>query len=366
MRSGIARAWRHLGTEHWARTLCLISLFVGSWRCGSDVLEAPVTAFRFQWVKPAILRSMASQGRRVLRKAPCLIRAREGQILFASSAALQQRAALCQGRRVWVLKVKRYVDAGAVAASIDTHAWFAMGGGAGTSVAWHAAVTWHAARLHHRCRLFVLPTAPCESIGSFMRLHWDPRGSEITPQAFSDRIFLAQAGVRCLGSAEDEALVSAVAAEWQSSSKRLLRPFPQRGSSPSIVARNVSDDTRAGVIAQARALTLQGVTSSKERKEYLAAKRGGSAPCDLPEELAQRLGPKPSSGRIPVLPDDVRGLHLAQRGVASTTQKEHRREWANSLPGRQWEEEKKRLLRADEGSSQSGSGAERKPIKKRR
>ena len=189
MQSGVARAWRHLGTEHWARTLCLISLFVGSWRCGSDVLEAPVTAFRFQWVKPAILRSMASQGRRVSRKAPCLIRAREGQILFASSAALQQRAALCQGRRVWVLKVKRYVDAGAVAASIDTHAWFAMGGGAGTSVAWHAAVTWHAARLHHRCRLFVLPTAPCEAIGSFMRLHWDPRGSEITPQAFSDRIF---------------------------------------------------------------------------------------------------------------------------------------------------------------------------------
>ena len=198
-----------------------------------------------------------------------------------------------------------------------------------------------------------------------MRLHWDPRGSEITPQAFSDRIFLAQAGVRCLGSAEDEALVAAVAAEWQSSSKRLLRPFPQRGSCPSIVARSVSDDTRAGVIAQARAFTLQGVTSGKERREYLATKREGSAPCGLPEELAKRLGLKPSSGRIPVLPDDVRGLHLAQRGVASTTQKEHRREWANSLPGRQWAEEKKRLLRADEESSQSGSGAERKPIKKR-
>jgi hypothetical protein len=45
-----------------------------------------------------------------------------------------------------IVDVARRVDVSAVAASIDTIRWFALGSGGSRSCAWHAA------RVHHRCR----------------------------------------------------------------------------------------------------------------------------------------------------------------------------------------------------------------------
>ena len=101
------------------------------------------------------------------------------------------------GRRLLrVLHLRRRVNVPAGSAAIDSNNWFVLGDG-------RARHTWHAARIYHRCRLLVCPEAPCERMGSFMRLLWEARQGRISDSVVS-RVLLAQAGVRCVGSERDE------------------------------------------------------------------------------------------------------------------------------------------------------------------
>jgi hypothetical protein len=67
-------------------------------------------------------------------------------------------------------------------------------------------VCWHAARVLHRCSLLFPPEAPCERMGSFLRLQWDPR-RHLGPVSMGDLVLLSQAGVRGDGNSRDESIV---------------------------------------------------------------------------------------------------------------------------------------------------------------
>ena len=104
---------------------------------------------------------------------------------------------------VFVDAVADTVDETAVASSIDQFAWFSIGGDCGEGCAWHAA------RVHHRCRFLIVPEAPCESLGSLLRLAWDPqRVAGESPANMMWRLLLAQAHAQCVGRAHDETVIT--------------------------------------------------------------------------------------------------------------------------------------------------------------
>ena len=62
------------------------------------------------------------------------------------------------------------------------------------------------------------PEAPCERIGSLMRIYWDSR-RHLGPVDMQDLVFLSQAGVACTGSDRDELVVDEVMRLFEASAK---------------------------------------------------------------------------------------------------------------------------------------------------
>jgi hypothetical protein len=58
--------------------------------------------------------------------------------------------------------------------------------------------------------MLAVPDSPCERMGSFMRLLYDPRQGALFPAYVRDRVLLAQAGVKCIGCPRDEMIVRTV------------------------------------------------------------------------------------------------------------------------------------------------------------
>ena len=104
---------------------------------------------------------------------------------------------------VEVLSIQRRVNVEQVATTIGMHKWFALGRVPSDRCAWGAS------RVLHRSRVLMAPDGCCEAIGSWMRYQWNPR-QHSTPQQVADAVFLAQAGVRCIGGQRDEVLIAEV------------------------------------------------------------------------------------------------------------------------------------------------------------
>lgn len=58
--------------------------------------------------------------------------------------------------------------------------------------------------------MLAVPDSPCERMGSFMRLLYDPRQGALFPAYVRDRVLLAQAGIKCIGCPRDEMIVRTV------------------------------------------------------------------------------------------------------------------------------------------------------------
>ena len=116
---------------------------------------------------------------------------------------------------VLVWQATEEVDFGAVAASLDMLPAFTLGL-EGFKGVWSplnicaGGPVWEASIHHHHCRVMAPTETPCESKGSFIRLLWDAQQGRLHPGEMSDRVLLAQAGVKCCGNPRDEILVRLV------------------------------------------------------------------------------------------------------------------------------------------------------------
>ena len=243
------------------------------------------------------------------------------------------------------------IDTAAVAAALDTHTWFAIGGEGGHTAAWHAC------RVHHRCRLLFAPDSPCERMGSLLRLLWDQRSSSAYPSYSTDRLLLAQAGVQCAGGARGEMIIEEVAALWRKMSKRMVA---RAG-----VATAQVTDRHASLQASGRAqgslplgdreaLAPEAVgdldgAGGRKRRAFFQDRARESKPVTLPQLLEATVQAAcPAGGLIRALPVDVGHLHAQERGAAVSSLRERMRNWTDTEQGQTWLTERAALFQADD------------------
>jgi len=256
-------------------------------------------------------------------------------------------------RLVFIVQAHKVVDDNIVAATLNTNPWFAVGSGSRDLVAWHAC------RLAHRCSLMFPPEAPCERIGSLMRLLWEPR-QKMGAVAVADRVYLSQAGVVCVGSDRDELLVEVVSDLLKSTSKYrvgargrtsgalpLLLQDKQRaledsgrfaGSMPFDAQDLLEPDLIAELCKQGRRNTLAG----------LRQRESAGSPKDLPEAVQVALQRASHGETVIPLPTDVLTLRAEQRGAAGSVTKARARQWLESDAGREWLKERAKIFAADD------------------
>ena len=167
------------------------------------------------------------------------------------------------GKVVHVHRKVEEVDASAVSSSIDGDPWF-------TRDALPGRPTWHAARLHHRCRPMGSSESVCEVVGSIMKT--ESAISQLrNPGTIMDNTLLAQAKVKCLGSARDEALCEAISL--------VLR---HRGVKPLVTEKRRKRRLRAGLHGSCGLNKLRRSTASAQAVDgrgHCVLAPGSSRPC---------------------------------------------------------------------------------------
>ncbi len=178
------------------------------------------------------------------------------------------------GRMVRVCSFVRKLNWSAVSADIDGDRLVCQG-------------CWHAVRVHHRCRVFGATESCCERVGSHMHALWN---STQGFQPLVDRVLLRSAGVRCVGSDLDEALVCEIANMLET--KLAFHPHVKR--------RTVLKRKREGVGASRQVDTLRSNVGEKR------AAMGRSQ--QLPEDNA---GDDEADGDVHISLDISRGSRVA-------------------------------------------------------
>ena len=252
-----------------------------------------------------------------------------------------------------IVDVARRVDVAAVAASIDTIRWFALGSSGPRSCAWHAA------RVHHRCRNLFPPDAPCESVGIILRLLWDQRQGTAHTSFWRDRALLSAAGVRCVGGDRDEMIVEEVVAVLKLTSKYTVTGrsasgtewLPRRAGSRSSQSRTQwLPQGERDALRPSELLALENAGAVKRRR-FVDTRAQSSRPRDLPPSLVKAI----DQARIGVhgagvqpLPMDIKGLHAQQNGSTRSVVRDAMKHWMDSVPGKAWLAEKAAMHAGDE------------------
>ena len=213
-----------------------------------------------------------------------------------------------------------------------------------------------------RCRVLMSPDASCESIGSWMRYTWNPR-RHMTARDVADAVFLAQAGVRCIGGRRDEILVAEVARLMQETSSRqpqtskrqvntLHHHITEHDVWMSASGRSNYEDLHTSGAELAHPLTsaeelLPGVQTQCERRAFLHKRTRLTA--ELPDEMTAAVRQSLNRhGRMDALQFDVQHLHARQRGATHSVMHGHLSSWLESDAGKAWKQERELLLQADE------------------
>lgn len=266
-----------------------------------------------------------------------------------------------KGRLVEVCQTLRIIDVASVAAALDQHSWFAVGARAEASAdsspgqAARARSAWAAVRVHHRCRLLIAPDACCESVGSIVRSQWNPKRG-LTPSQVADGVFLSQAGVSCVGSPRDEALVEAVVRQWEQTSKYKVRAPEERRVPPEVRAQHAAVEASGRTVTPAAVPTpavLLGITKATDRRKALRDR--SKLRVTLPQTMREAL-PKARAhtGELKRLPVSVVHLHAQQRGVAGSVERQVKK---TSLKETLWAKERDALTRADDSGTATGAGS---------
>ena len=290
-----------LAAVHHLRTAFAISCFAGL---------VPTEAYTVQSLPCARLLNLKGKSRRQSKRA---------RSLHGKPALLPGHVAACMinKKRMLVYIQARIlsVNVSKVASALDSFPWFSIG----TRNSWLSSA-WHAARVHHRCRLLFPPDAPCERMGSFMRLAWDQRQGRASPAYVSDRLYLMQAGVACLGNERDEMILKETCRLFASTSKYRMSSDAtlSRSKNTPIQPPFVSGKERAMVAsgrfagalpAQEAAMVLEpqdladlrGQGQAK-RKQYLLNRARSARPTHLPEAIHKAVDAASTAKNNVVLP----------------------------------------------------------------
>lgn len=279
-------------------------------------------------VPPAALRAvagMSSPGRQGLRP--------------GSLARLQKT-----GRVVVVVARHLEVDVEALAAALDVLPELTL----------QEPPVWHCARLHHRCRLLFPPESPCERVGSHMSALWCQRqGLQSGP--FCDRVLLAQAHVKCLGSARDDFIVREVARLMLE--KRRRRHSARKSADLAQIRRagevlqqsgRMSEPSDSDDVTAMRAATSGGRGCGREvarqqRRDGIASRR----PSELPRPMTAALALSQSrEGTLQAPPLNLQDLHhRARSGGDHNSLRDAISRWWTSPAGRAWSHERRQMFR---------------------
>jgi len=251
-----------------------------------------------------------------------------------------------------VMSIQRRVDVGEVAATIAMHRWFAVGSTPQDRCAWGAS------RALHRSRVLTSPDSCCEAIGAWMRYHWNPR-KHSTPQQVADGVFLAQAGVRCIGGQRDEVLVAEVTRLlqdtssyiWQRSSAKkdmLERHIAKHNEWVRNSGRYNYEESDGQPMLPLVETEHELPGQARDRRKWLSAR--GRPNTDLPVEMQDAVRQSVNvHGRVGALQLDVQHLHARQRGATSSVMHERLCNWLlNSKAGQEWKKERAKMLQADD------------------
>ena len=286
------------------------------------------------------LRAVAPCRRRRSKKTPQAVNVsfREGDICVDRSRRL-----------VYIVAIRRQVAVEKVTTAIMMHPWFSIGNGTNSLIAWHAA------RLAHRCSLLFPPEAPCERVGSLLRLYWEPRRN-LGPVDMADLVLLSQAGVRCTGSQRDEVVVEQVVALLQASAKyHCLDSRRKKGSRvPLPVLKQEAHLEASGRFAGQAAVVAPALVAVggldlenggySARREFVQKRRRLGSPHTLPDAAAHGLQRSQIGNLVVPLGVNVRALHAGQRGATKSVLKEKTTAWLESDAGLEWQKERQKLF----------------------
>lgn len=312
------------------KVACLVSGFVG----------LPLEAYSMLYLKASELRAGGPGRRRRSKRTP-----EPATVSFRRGDICVDRAR----RLVYIVTVRHEVAVEKVTTSIMMHPWFSIGNGP------KGFITWHAARLAHRCSLLFPPEAPCERMGSLLRLYWEPRRN-LGPVDMADLVLLSQAGVRCVGSQRDEVIVEQVAALLQATAK--YKFGGGGGRIPLSVLehqRNLAESGRfAGqAAADVPALVALGGMALEgagydARREFVGKRRKVGTPVELPGAAAHGLQRGQIGDVVVPLKVDVPTLHAGQRGATRSVLKEKTKAWLESEAGLEWQKERQKFFAPEE------------------
>ncbi len=300
----------------------------------------PIEAYSVSHIDSKDMRAVGTRRRRRSKKTPAL-----DHVEWVVGDVVVDKV----GRLVRVVRVRRRVAVEQITACIVKHAWFSVGNGSSQSYC-----AWHAARLAHRCSLLFPPEAPCERIGSLLRLYWDPRRN-LGPVDMADLVLLSQAGVRCTGSQRGELVVEEVVALLKATSK-----YGSRGGSqtPFLVHEQEQMLAESGRFAGQAMMSMPELAALDElrdagwegRRAYFRKRRKIGIPVDLPGAAVRGLESGRVGNLIIPLPVDVQTLHSRQRGATGSVLKEKTRSWLESEAGQEWQRERLMLFSAGEAT----------------
>ena len=253
---------------------------------------------------------------------------------------------------VEVLSIQRHVNVEAVTTTIGMNKWFAVGSDHSHRSAWGAC------RVLHRSRVLTAPDGCCEAIGSWMRYQWNPRRHS-TPRQVADGVFLAQAGVRCIGGRRDEVLIAEVTRilqetsvyDGRSSAKKkalLERHIAEHNlwvRDSGRATYEVPDDEDAPILPNFDLPRLG--KGCNARRQWSSHRNRPQA--DLPHEMRRALKQSvDKDGRMAALQLDAQHLHARQRGATSSVMHERLCNWLRSEAGQAWSKERAKMLQADD------------------
>ncbi len=353
------QCWPGLAKAHHLRLASVISCFAG---------VLPREACDVQVLPSARLVSLDKQQKRRRRSK----RARSPSPL-ASLLPGHVAVCYCKNKRMLMYIEARLmtVDVSKVAAALDMLPWFSLGTGV---------CAWHATRVHHRCRLLFPPDSPCERMGSYMRLAWDQRQGRASPVYVSDRLYLMQAGITCLGSDRDEMIVRETCRLLESTSKYKMTgdALHSRLKEEAVVAPFVRAKDKAmaasgrfwgALPAEEAAMVLEPGDFSAmrgqgqiERKRYLKERAHSAKPMHLPEAVSEAVKAAVTTAKVvKPLPANPDILHALQRGAAQSVVQKKISSWLHSKEGLEWQRERKELLFSGDNDGNSEADAELAP-----
>ena len=347
----------------------IISLCLGE---DSKGRRLPLRAYEDTCHRPAcVWPQRASRRRRHSESSQPSFCAMEGCIALASASATEPP------KLVYVVRVVKEVDVASVAATIDTEPWFAIGArtdwsllGLPAQTKLRSVCSWYACKVHHRCRLLWTPEAPCEGVGSYIRLLHDPLQQQ-TPQRIADCVSLAAAGVSFRGGARDEQLADTVLHLLESTSKYKMHAMVVRRNGMRVdpTEEVAEKKQRDHMLEERRLATLRrtdarsvdclklqrlaaaqfpGVASAKALAAAIRERHAEAIPRQLPPTVLEEIRKRKRTDLVEALPRDVSHLHAVQKGTTRSVLRMKTSSWEESEQGRRWMHEKSKLVKADD------------------